>query len=223
VLLFVVAGIQDLWLTKLEKDVLFCLKSRHERNREMDFTNSKGAYELSEAQITLLQIDVPIIDIVGSVEPPMYDYVRTAIMYLHTKGDPDIEVRITSPGGRVDVGLDVYDLLRLYPGKKTAIVSSQAASMGAVILQACDVRRCMKHSSVLIHHISTSDITLDLLRSRVKMARFRKDMETDQDRLYDILAVKTGKSISEISKACAKDEPMTAEEAKAFGLIDDII
>lgn len=189
----------------------------------MDFTDSKGAYELSEAQMALLRAEVPVIDIVGAVEPALFEYVRTAIMYLRTRGNPDIEVIITSPGGRVDVGLDIYDLLRIYPGKKTATVSSHAASMGAVILQACTVRRCPKHSTVLIHHISTGDITLDLFRSRMKLAKFRKDMETDQSRLYDILAEKTGKSVPEISKACAKDASMTAEEALAFGLIDEII
>lgn len=189
----------------------------------MDFTNSEGAYQLSEAQLALLQAEVPVIDIIGEVERPMYEYVRTAIMYLRTKGNPGIDVIITSPGGRVDVGLDIYDLLRLYPGNKTATITSRAESMGAVILQACDVRRCMRHSTVLIHHISTSNITLDLIRSRAKLAQFRKDMETDQHRLYDILAARTGKTIPEISKACAKDEPMTAEEAIAFCLIDEII
>ncbi len=189
----------------------------------MDFTNSEGAYQLSEAQLALLQAEVPVIDIVGSVDSPMCEYVRTAVMYLRTKGNPDIDVTITSPGGRVDMGLHIFDLLRLYPGKKTALVVGAAASMGAIILQACEMRRCMKHSTVLIHHISTSDITLDLIRSRTRLTQFRKDMETDQQRLYAILAEKTGKTIPEINKACAKDEPMTAEGAKAFGLIDEII
>ena len=189
----------------------------------MDFTNSEGMYQLSEAQLALLQAEVPAIDIVGSVEPEMYEYVRAAIMYLRTKDNPSIEVTITSPGGRVDVGLGIYDLLRLYPGDSMATVLGAAESMGAVILQACPVRRCTKHSTVLIHHISSGNITLDLLRSKARLAKFKKDMEADQTRLYDILAHRTEKSIPQISRACAKDEAMSAEEALAFGLIDEII
>ena len=188
-----------------------------------DFRNSNGKYQLNDAQMALLRGDEPIIDIVGDVESPMFAYVRSAVMFLRSRNAPDVQVFITSPGGNVDVGLDVYDLLRLYPGKKTATVYDKAASMGAMILQACDVRRSAKHSHILIHHISRGFISLDVLRSKKKSAEWREDMEKSQKRLYDILSERTGKTVSQIRAACAKDEFMTAQEALEFGLIDEIV
>jgi ATP-dependent Clp protease protease subunit len=189
----------------------------------VDFTGNTGHYKLNEPQMALLKAKVPVIDIVGDVNTSMYGYVRTAVRYLRTQGSPDIDVLISSPGGSVDAGLDIYDELRLYRGEKTATVHDKAASMGALILQACDVRRCAKHSHVLIHHISTGRVTLDTLRSKKKLDDMRKNMESDQSRLDTILAERTGKTKVEIRRVCAKDEFMNADEALAFNLIDEIV
>jgi len=189
----------------------------------VDFTGNTGGYALKEHQMAMLRTDVPIIDIVGEVNKDMYRYVRTAIRYLLSRGSPEIRVLISSPGGLVDAGLDIYDELRLYPGRKTATVNDNAASMGALILQACDLRQCARHSHILIHHISTGNVTLDTLRSKKKLKNMVDSMEADQKRLYDILATRTGKSVKKISSACKKDEYMTAKEALGFGLIDEIV
>jgi len=189
----------------------------------VDFTGSSGAYQLTEPQMALLKCLVPAIDIVGDVNSNMLAYVRTAVRYLRSTGSPAIDVFITSPGGSVDAGLDIYDELRLYSGRKTATINDKAASMGAIILQACEVRRCALHSHVLIHHISTGRVTLDTLRSPKKLDEMRKRMEKDQSRLDTILAHRTGKTKVEIRRACAKDEFMNAGEALAFNLIDEIV
>lgn len=187
------------------------------------FTNNNGPYGLSDPQRDLLETTNPIIDIVGAIEEPMFWYVRRAIMFLRSRNTPDIEVYITSPGGRVSVGLDIYDLLRLYPGHKTAMVHDRAESMGALILQACDVRKIAKHSAVLIHHISSSNVSLDVIQSVRRLKGMRESMETDQRRLYDVLSTRTGKKATIIKRECAKDRHMTAEEALAFGLVDEIV
>lgn len=176
---------------------------------------------LNEVQIALLK--KRIIDLKGDVNDEMAYYVREALFRLKTENDPDIEVQISSNGGDVAVGLCIYDMLKNYPGQKTGIVNGFARSMGAIILQACNVRCCMRHSSVLIHHVSINRISLDELRSKKKLKKRKKDMEKDQDSLYKILMKKTGKSKEEIMAACRKDLGMTSKEAKEFGLIDKII
>lgn len=164
-----------------------------------------------------------IIDLEGEVKDVMVIYVREAIMRLIADGSPPITVCLTSSGGSVDIGLDIYDFLRLYKGKKTGIVAGYSQSMAAIILQACDVRQCMRHSSVLIHHVQRRKVSLDDLRSPGKIKKVRDDLEKSQEKLYAILEKRTGKSRKEITDVCAKDTDMTSEEALAFGLIDEII
>ena len=180
-------------------------------------------YSLSKPQADLLECETPTIDIVGEVNNKMFQYVRTAVMYLRSKGNPDIDVVITSPGGSVEAGLDIYDLLRLYKGNTVATVHDMAASMGALILQACDERRCAIHSGILIHHILTDKVSLDVLRSEKRLKKMIDSMEEKQARKYQVLAERTGKSVSNIRRECAKNKTMTAEEALKFGLIDSII
>lgn len=168
-------------------------------------------------------LDNGIIDLAHTVDQDMFWYVRDAICILKTRGNPDIEVSISSSGGNVGWGLAIYDLLRLYKGRKTAMVYDMAGSMAAVILQACDLRKATRHSRILIHHISSNYISLDALRDKKRLKAVSKDMEDDQDRLYDILISKTGKKRKEILNECAKDAPMTVENALSFGLIDEIV
>ena len=189
----------------------------------MSYQNEMRNYRLTESEHAKLDAPVPIIDIYGDITIETYFYVRAAVVYLESKGSPEVKVLISSPGGNVGYGLYVYDLLRLYKGKKVALVHHIAASMGALILQACDTRTVAKHSVVLIHHISREDITLDVVRSKSQLVRLRNEMERNQALLYSILSTRTGKTVSEIKRACAKDTEMSAEEALAFGLIDVIV
>lgn len=184
------------------------------------------SYELSNLQTKLL--DSRILDINGSVDGKMVLYVREALTILATMGSPPIEVRICSSGGGADAGLDIYDLLRLYKGKKTGIVFCYARSMAAIILQACDQRHCARHAVVLIHHVNVSEgnvkyLNLDFLNSKKKINELIKDMKRWQLRLYRILEECSGKPRKLIRQICSKDEDMSAEEARRLGLIDKII
>lgn len=177
--------------------------------------------DLSKTQLKLL--DRGIIDIAGKVDSEMVEDVREAIIRLIASGSPNIRIMITSGGGNVDYGLIVYDLLRGYEGKKEAIVHGIAASMASIILQACDTRKCMRHAGIVIHHVSQGEVSLDVLRDARKMRSMRQRLEKSQARLYKILSNRTGKTVDEIRKECEKDRKMPAEEALAFGLIDEII
>ncbi|MFA7169922.1 MAG: ATP-dependent Clp protease proteolytic subunit [Candidatus Paceibacterota bacterium] len=150
-------------------------------------------------------------------------HVCESVFALIAKGSPDIEIIITSGGGSVEPGLAIYDLLRLYKGKKTGIVVGYAHSMAAIILQACEVRKACKHAELLIHNIRRNDVSLDVLRDSEKLSKLREEMEKDQKKHYEILSERTGRSIEEICRKCEEEIKLDANEAKEFGLIDEII
>lgn len=114
-----------------------------------------------------------------------------------------------------------YQELSLIEFEGTVI--SGASSMAAIILQVCKIRKCARHAGVLIHHIYRRNISLDVLNDDDKLKTLKEDMQKTQQRLYDILTTRTGKTLEEIRDECKKDKMMQAEEALAFGLIDEII
>ena len=162
-----------------------------------------------------------IITIIGDICASKLNYIENAIAQLYLKGCPDIYVLISSPGGNVQDGLIIYDLLSLYPGKKTAIVYDRANSTASVILQACDERFATLHSKVLIHNLRCH-IKLDVLRDEKKLKDEIQEAEKLQFRITEIYVKKTKKSVEEVCEQLAKDKRMTVEEAIAFGLLDGI-
>lgn len=173
------------------------------------------------AVTTLLKNNVLLLE--GDFNSRMIEHVYYALIILEARGSPDIEIRIYSNGGgRVGVCLDVFDAIRRYKGKKTGVVYAYARSMGAIVLQACDKRICLRHATVLIHHIHVEEVSLDVLENKTRLARLQKSMWNDQKKIYAILQNRTGRSEKEIRKACSWDVDMNSEEAKRFGLIDEI-
>jgi ATP-dependent Clp protease protease subunit len=180
-------------------------------------------HEEVETRKLLLKQKPPRIELANNVEGPMYTQVGQSLAFLRGHGSPELQIAISSGGGDVDIGLDIYDMIRLYPSKTTGLVINRAASMAAIILQACTVRQCAPHASILIHHISRRSVTLDQLRDSKKLKELRDDMEKSQDRLYKILQERTGQPLHKIKSVCAKDEYMDARAALKFGLIDNIV
>lgn len=180
---------------------------------------------LSSSEIFEMAIraEKPVLYVAGDVERDMYSRVATALAFLTAKGSPDLEIVIDSNGGSVAAGLDIYDIIRLYKGKTVGTVISKAASMGAIILQACSVRKCALHAEILIHHISRKSVSLDTLKNHEDHQKLVKEMEVDQQRQYNILVKKTGQTEEKIIETCKLDKFMSAEEAKAFGLVDEVI
>lgn len=180
-------------------------------------------HKLSQTQEKLLEQN--IVDIDGSTDDDLAIYVREALQRLRGKGSPNISVHITSPGGNVNIGRHIYDMLRLYSGEKTGIVFCFANSMGAIVLQACETRHCAENSFILIHNITKNSgkISIDIVNDEKKMKKVRDDMNAMQNSLYKILSNRTGKTLAQVRKACSKDTHMTAKEALEFGLIDEII
>lgn len=143
------------------------------------------------------------------------------LLYLSAKDDAkDINMYINSPGGSVSAGLAIIDTMNLIPNDVNTIATGLAASMGAMILLSGTKgkRNALPHAEVMIHQPlggaqgQASDIAIranHILRTR--------------ETLYSMMSDATGKDIDEIAEACERDNFLTAEEAKEFGLIDHII
>ena len=176
---------------------------------------------LSSLQIVLLKKGV--INLQGNVDGDMFAYVRGCLTLLSLEGNPPIQINITSGGGSLNHGLIIYDILRLYPGKKTGTIIGYARSIALIILQACDKRESTRHSFSLLHYVSRSESDLDEIENKKKWENIVKDMRADQQKIYLILKKKTRKPLSAIVALCKEGRDLSAREALDFGLIDKII
>ena len=134
--------------------------------------------------------------------------------------DKDINLYINSPGGSVTAGMAIYDTMQYIKPDVSTICIGMAASMGAFLLAggAKGKRYALPNAEVMIHQPSggargqATDIRIhaeNILRTKKK--------------LNEILAENTGRPVEEIERDTERDNFMTAEEAKAYGLIDDVI
>lgn len=167
----------------------------------------------------LLERNVILLD--SKVSSSMALYVKECLTDLEGRGSPDIEVQISSEGGDVKEGLEIYGSLLRYNGKKTGVVRTHALSMGAIILQACDERICLPGAIILIHRARVP-ITLDDIEDPERLDRIRFLLQLCENIFPKILTGRTGRSEEEISAVCKRNKEMTAQEAKEFGLIDHI-
>ena len=143
------------------------------------------------------------------------------LLYLENQDpDKDIQFYINSPGGSVTAGMAIYDTMQYIKCDVNTICVGMAASMGAFLLSAGakGKRMALPNAEIMIHQPSAGaqgQIT--------DMAIHMKRLQSIKDRMNRILAEKTGKSLEEVTAACERDNFMTAEEAVAFGLIDEIV
>jgi len=142
------------------------------------------------------------------------------LLYLDSSGSEDIIMYINSPGGSVAAGLAIYDTIKNIKCDVKTIGCGMTASMGALILSSGTKgkRYSYKHCEVMIHQViggaygQATDVEIAVHNiQRVKKA------------VNSILAENTGHTIEEIGKDTERDYHMSAEEAKAYGLIDGIV
>ena len=156
---------------------------------------------------------------------PVNDYVANVIqaqMLFLESTDPkrDVQMFINSPGGSVIAGLGIYDTMQYISPDVGTICTGMAASMGAVLLTAGTKgkRTCLYHSRVMIHQ------PLGGMQGQVAdMEIYYKLIKEQQKALYDILAYHTGQDYDTIEKDCDRDNWMTAEDSKKYGLIDEVL
>jgi ATP-dependent Clp protease protease subunit len=162
----------------------------------------------------IIFIGTPIDDQVANV-------VMAQLLFLEGE-DPekDISIYINSPGGSVYAGLAIYDTMQYVRPRVSTICLGLAASMAAVLLAggAKGARYSLPNTRVLIHQPSAgfSGQATDIAIHAQEILRVRR-------RLDEILAAHTGKTIEDINRDSERDFFMSADEAKAYGLIDEII
>ena len=153
------------------------------------------------------------------------DYVANVVvaqlLFLESvDAKKDILMYINSPGGSVYAGLGMYDTMQYVKPDVATICTSLAASMGAVLLAggAAGKRSALPHARVMIHQPSggAQGQSRDMEITVKQIIELRKE-------LYEILASHSGKSFEEIEKDSDRDYWMKAEEAKTYGLIDEVL
>ena len=147
--------------------------------------------------------------------------VVAQLLFLEAQDpDKDISFYINSPGGSVTAGMAIYDTMNFIKCDVSTICIGMAASMGAFLLSAGakGKRIALPHSEIMIHQPSAGtqgQIT--------DMAIHLKRLQVIKERMNKIMAENTGRTVEEVTAACERDNFMSAEEALAFGLIDQVI
>ena len=197
-----------------------------------NFTSAYNSYIsptiIEERQLNVASMDVfsrLMMDRIIFLGTPIDDYVANIIqaqlLYLDS-ADPakDVQIYFNSPGGSVHAGLGIYDTMQYTNCDVSTICTGMAASMAAVLLAAgtAGKRSALKHSRVMIHQPmggaqgQASDIEITA-REILKL----------KGELYAIIAEHSGKDAKKVEKDSDRDYWMTSEEAKAYGMVDEVL
>jgi ATP-dependent Clp protease protease subunit len=162
-----------------------------------------------------------VVFLVGPVDDHVANLIVAQLLYLESENpEKDISLYINSPGGSVSAGLAIYDTMQFIKPDVSTMCVGQAASMGALLLTAGakGKRYCLPHSRVMIHQPlggyqgQATDIeihTREILKVR--------------SQLNEILALHSGQSVETIAEDTERDNFMSPQEAKEYGLIDELI
>ncbi len=155
------------------------------------------------------------------IDDQVSNVVIAQMLFLQmTDPKKDIHVYINSPGGHVTAGLAIYDTMQFLTCDVNTYCIGQAASMGAVLLAGGTKgkRFALPNANIMIHQVlggaqgQATDMEIHV-----------KHMLGLKKTLTDILAKHTGKPYEEVFEACERDNFLSAEEAKGFGLVDEVV
>ena len=162
-----------------------------------------------------------IIFLIGGVNDHVASLISAQLLYLESENpNKDIAFYINSPGGVVTSGLAIYDTMQYIRPEVSTVCIGQAASMGALLLAAGapGKRFSLPNARVMVHQPSggaqgqAADIEIQA-----------KEILALRARLNDIYASHTGQKLDVIEEAMERDRYMSPEEAKSFGLIDEVV
>jgi len=158
---------------------------------------------------------------VGPVEDYMANVIVAQLLFLESENpDKDIHLYINSPGGSVTAGLAIYDTMQFIKADVSTMCIGQAASMGALLLAggAQDKRYCLPHSRMMIHQplggFQGQATDIDIHAREILLVR---------ERLNKILSNHTGQPMDKIATDTDRDNFLGAEQAREYGLIDEIL
>jgi ATP-dependent Clp protease protease subunit len=162
-----------------------------------------------------------VVFVVGPVEDYMANVVVAQLLFLESENpDKDIHLYINSPGGSVTAGLAIYDTMQFIKPAVSTMCVGQAASMGALLLAggAKGKRVCLPHSRIMIHQplggFQGQATDIDIHAREILLIREKLNM---------ILAKHTGQTLEKIRLDTERDNFMGANEAREYGLIDEIL
>ena len=162
-----------------------------------------------------------VIFLVGQVEDHMANLIVAQMLFLESENpDKDIHLYINSPGGSVTAGLSIYDTMQFIKPDVSTMCIGQAASMGAFLLTAGaeGKRYCLPNSRTMIHQPSggAQGQATDIHIQSQEILKIKQ-------RLNDLMAKHTGQTVDKVTEDTERDNFMSAEESKQYGLIDEVL
>ena len=179
-------------------------------------TRGERAYDIYSRLLKdrIIFLGAPVDDVFSNL-------IIAQLLFLEAEdSEKDINLYVNSPGGSVTAGLGIYDTMQYVKPPITTICLGQAASMGALLLSAGTKgkRFALPNARVMIHQpmggFQGQATEIDIHAREILKIR---------ERLNDILATQTGQPLEKIAEDTERDYFMSAEEAKAYGLIDEVI
>ncbi len=190
--------------------------------------SSLTPYIIEERQLNVAQMDVfsrlmmdRIIFLGTGINDQVANVLQAQLLFLESVDSrKDIQIYLNSPGGSVYAGLGIYDTMQYITCDVATICTGMAASMGAVLLcaGAAGKRSALKHARVMIHQPmggaegQASDIEITA-----------REIQKLKKELYEIIATHSGQTYEKVWADSDRDYWMIAEEAKAYGMIDEML
>ncbi len=191
-------------------------------------SNLLKPYIIEERQLNVAQMDVfsrlmmdRIIFLGSEIFDEVANIIQAQLLFLESvDSGKDIQIYINSPGGEVYAGLGIYDTIQYISPDVATICTGIAASMSAVLLAAGakGKRSALPHSRIMIHQPmggargQASDIEITA-----------REIQKLKNELYEIIAYHSGQDIKKVAKDSDRDHWMIAEEAKSYGMIDEVL
>ena len=192
-----------------------------------DITNLTP-YIIEERPLNVASMDVfsrLMMDRIIFMGEQVNDYVANIVtaqlLFLDsTDRSRDIQMYINSPGGSVYAGLGIYDTMQFVSPDVATICTGMAASMGAILMCAGvkGKRSALKHSRIMLHQPSGA-----IGGQATDIGITAKEIKKIKHELYHIISQHSGQDIAKVEADCDRDFWMTAEESKAYGLIDEVL
>lgn len=211
----------------------YAVKHRGISSQYVDQYLNSGIYSLTPNIIEERPMNIAAIDVFSrlmmdriiflgmAIDDYVSNIITAQLLFLEST-DPsrDVQIYVNSPGGSVYAGLAIYDTMQIIKPDVATICTGMAASMAAVLLCAGEKgkRSALKHSRVMIHQPlggaqgQASDIEITY-----------KEISKIKTELYQIIADHSGQPFDQIEKDSDRDHWMIAEEAKSYGMIDEVL
>ena len=190
--------------------------------------SSLTPYIIEERQLNVAQMDVfsrlmmdRIIFLGTGVNDQVANIIQAQLLFLESvDAKKDIQIYINSPGGSVYAGLGIYDTMQYIAPDVATICTGMAASMGAVLMCAGTKgkRSSLQHARIMIHQPmgGAEGQAIDIEITAREIQKLKKE-------LYEIIASHSGQTYEKVWEDSDRDYWMTADEAKAYGMIDEVM